>query len=154
MCFPFFQYKMVKTKWKKSLDLEKFHPKNWKQVIFLKSCMHFSDTVLALGIYVYVYIFCKQLCQQKTSHLDIVTISRQYRAASRQWLLSNNIIQDLALACPTYSICLLGEFWQGLSIHNHQSDRCSTNGVKIWSLLSDLIIKVQEPKGKSGQLTR
>lgn len=53
-----------------------------------------------------VYIFCKQLCQQKTSHLDIVTISRQYRAASRQWLLSNNIVQDLALACPTYSICL------------------------------------------------
>lgn len=82
--------------------------KNWKQVFFLKSCMHFSDTVLALGIYVYVYIFCKQLCQQKTSHLDIVTISRQYRAASRQWLLSNNIVQDLALACPTYSICLLG----------------------------------------------
>lgn len=27
--------------------------KNWKQVFFLKSCMHFSDTVLALGIYVY-----------------------------------------------------------------------------------------------------
>lgn len=84
-----------------------------------------------------VYIFCKQLCQQKTSPLDIVPVTisrqyRQYRAASRQWLLSNNIVQDLALACPTYSICLLGEFWQGLSIHNHQSDRCSTNGVKIW----------------------
>lgn len=153
MCFPFFQYKMVKTKWKKSLDLEKFHPKNWKQVIFLKSCMHFSDTVLALGIYVYTS-FANSYVSKKTSHLDIVTISRQYRAASRQWLLSNNIVQDLALACPTYSICLWGEFWQGLSIHNHQSDRCSTNGVKIWSLLSDLIIKVQEPKGKSGQLTR
>lgn len=153
MCFPFFQYKMVKTKWKKSLDLEKFHPKKLKTSNFLK-VLHaflwysFSSWDLC------VYIFCKQLCQQKTSHLDIVTISRQYRAASRQWLLSNNIVQDLALACPTYSICLLGEFWQGLSIHNHQSDRCSTNGVKIWSLLSDLIIKVQEPKGKSGQLTR
>lgn len=153
MCFPFFQYKMVKTKWKKSLDLEKFHPKNWKQVIFLKSCMHFSDTVLALGIYVYTS-FANSYVSKKTSHLDIVTISRQYRASSRQWLLSNNIVQDLALACPTYSICLLPEFWQGLSIHNHCSDRCSTNGVKIWSLLSDLIIKVQEPKGKSGQLTR
>lgn len=153
MCFPFFQYKMVKTKWKKSLDLEKFHPKKLKTSNFLE-VLHaflwysFSSWDLC------VYIFCKQLCQQKTSHLDIVTISRQYRAASRQWLLSNNIVQDLALACPTYSICLLGEFWQGLSIHNHCSDRCSTNGVKIWSLLSDLIIKVQEPKGKSGQLTR
>lgn len=127
--------------------------KNWKQVFFLKSCMHFSDTVLALGIYVYTS-FANSYVSKKTSHLNIVTISRQYRAASRQWLLSSNIVQDLALACPTYSICLLGEFWQGLSIHNHCSDRCSTNGVKIWSLLSDLIIKVQEPKGKSGQLTR
>lgn len=153
MCFPFFQYKMVKTKWKKSLDLEKFHPKkieisNFLEVLHAFLWYSFSSWDLC------VYIFCKQLCQQKTSHLDIVTISRQYRAASRQWLLSNNIVQDLALTCPTFSICLLGEFWQGLSIHNHCSDRCSTNGVKIWSLLSDLIIKVQEPKGKSGQLTR
>lgn len=137
MCFPFFQYKMVKTKWKKSLNLEKFRPKklktsNFLQVLHAFLWYSFSSWDLC------VYIFCKQLCQQKTSHLDIVTISRQYRAASRQWLLSNNIVQDLALACPTYSICLLREFWQGLSIHNHQSDRCSTNGVKIWSLLSDL----------------
>lgn len=107
MCFPFFQYKMVKTKWKKSLDLEKFRPKKLKTSNFLE-VLHaflwysFSSWDLC------VYIFCKQLCQQKTSHLDIVTISQQYRAASRQWLLSNNIVQDLALACPTYSICLLG----------------------------------------------
>lgn len=35
MCFPFFQYKMVKTKWKKSLNLEKFRPKKLKTSNFL-----------------------------------------------------------------------------------------------------------------------
>lgn len=44
---------MVKTKWKKSLDLEKFHPKKLKTSNFLEVLHAFSDTVLALGIYVY-----------------------------------------------------------------------------------------------------
>lgn len=131
MCFHSFNIKWWKLNGKRAWIWRNFVPKNWKQVIFFKSCMHFSDTVLALGIYVYTS-FANSYVSKKTSHLDIVTISRQYRAASRQWLLSNNIVQDLALACPTYSICLLGEFWQGLSIHNHCSDRCSTNGMKIW----------------------
>lgn len=101
-----------------------------------------------------VYIFCKQLCQQKTSHLDIVTISRQYRAASRQWLLSNNIVQDLALACPTYSICLLGNSGKDYQYITTVLTDAALMAWKSGSLLSDLIIKVQEPKGKSGQLTR
>lgn len=101
---------------------------------------------------VFVYIILhKQSCQQN-SHLDIVTISQKYRAASWQWLLSNNIVQDLALACSTY--LLLGKFCQGLSYITTILTETATNGMKIWSLLSDLIIKVQKLWGKSGHLTR
>lgn len=109
--------------------------KKLKTSNFLK-VLHFFDAVLELGIYLYTFLH-KQSCQQN-SHLDIVTISQQYRAASWQWLLSNNIIQDLALACPIYRYLFIREILPRIIIHNHHSDRCSTNGMKIWSLLSDL----------------
>lgn len=147
MCFPL----VVKTKWKKSLDLEKFHPKKLKTSNFLE-VLHaflwysFSSWDLCVNI------FCKQLCQQKTSHLDIVTVN--YIPAISGSISTVTVIQQYR---PGSSLGL--SYIQYLFIKDYQyiTTNLTDAALMAWksgSLLSDLIIKVQEPKGKSGQLTR
>lgn len=46
---------MVKIKWKKSLDLEKFYFKKLKISNFFEVLYVFFDIVLVFGIYVYIF---------------------------------------------------------------------------------------------------
>lgn len=150
MCFPSFQYKMVKTKWKKSLDLEKFHPKKLKTSNFLEVlhaflwysfsswdlcvCIHLLQTVMSAKN---ISSWYSNYIPAISGSISTVTVIQQYRPGSS---LGLSYIQYL--------------FIRGILARIINLTDAALMAWKSGSLLSDLIIKVQEPKGKSGQLTR